>query len=106
MSTMSRIVLGAMGRLRPRPLSGAAAPAISLPQPDISDGMGLMKALSQRRSSREFSPQALALPMLSNLLWAAFGVNREDGGRTAPSALNGQEIEVYIALPDGAYRYQ
>jgi nitroreductase len=43
--------------------------------------------------------------MLSNLLWAAFGVNRPDGGRTAPSALNAQEIDVYVALPSGAYLY-
>ena len=47
----------------------------------------------------------LPLPLLSNLLWAAFGVNRPDGGRTAPSALDAQEIDVYVALPDGAYLY-
>ena len=64
-----------------------------------------MEALEKRHSSREFAPDALPLPLLSNLLWAAYGVNRVDGGRTAPSALNAQEIDVYVALPDGAYLY-
>jgi nitroreductase len=52
-----------------------------------------MEALEKRHSSREFAPDALPLSLLSNLLWAAYGVNRVDGGRTAPSALNAQEIE-------------
>ena len=43
--------------------------------------------------------------MLSGLLWAAYGINRADGGRTTPSALNAQEIDVFVALPSGAYRY-
>ena len=64
-----------------------------------------MEALEKRHSSREFAPDALPLPLLSNLLWAAYGVNRVDGGRTAPSALNAQEIDVYVALPEGAYLY-
>jgi SagB-type dehydrogenase family enzyme len=67
--------------------------------------MPLMEAISKRRSAREFSRAELPLPMLSNLLWAAYGVNRADGGRTAPSALNAQEIEIYVALPCGAYLY-
>ena len=53
-----------------------------------------MEALKKRHSSREFAPDALPLPLLSNLLWAAYGVNRVEGGRTAPSALNAQEIDV------------
>ena len=64
-----------------------------------------MEALEKRQSSREFAPDALPLPLLSNMLWAAYGVNRADGGRTAPSALNAQEIDVYVALPEGAYLY-
>ena len=64
-----------------------------------------MEALEKRHSSREFAADALPLPLLSNLLWAAYGVNRADGGRTAPSALNAQEIDVYVALPEGAYLY-
>jgi len=64
-----------------------------------------MEALAQRHSTRDFSPDALPLPLLSGLLWAAYGVNRKDGGRTAPSALNAQEIDVFVALPSGAYCY-
>ncbi len=64
-----------------------------------------MDALAKRHSSREFARRELPLPLLSGLLWAAYGVNRQDGGRTAPSALNAQEIDVYVALPPGAYLY-
>jgi SagB-type dehydrogenase family enzyme len=64
-----------------------------------------MEALSRRHSSRDFAPDALPLALLSGLLWAAYGSNRADGGRTAPSALNAQEIDVFVALPSGAYRY-
>jgi SagB-type dehydrogenase family enzyme len=65
-----------------------------------------MEALARRRSSRDFARDPLPLPVLSNLLWAACGMNRAEGGRTAPSALNAQEIDVYVALPSGAYRYE
>ena len=105
MSTFAKMALGAMGRLRPLPPQGDAPPSIELPAPDKHGGMPLMEALAKRHSSREFAPDALPLPMLSGLLWAAFGVNRPDGGRTAPSALDAQEIDVYVALPSGAYRY-
>jgi SagB-type dehydrogenase family enzyme len=64
-----------------------------------------MEALARRQSSREFEQDALPLPVLSDLLWGAYGVNRADGGRTAPSALNAQEVDLYVALPSGAYRY-
>lgn len=94
-----------MGQLRPRPVKGDARATIKLPAPDKRGGLPLMQALAKRRSSREFSGKPLPLPILSNLLWAAFGVNRRGGGRTAPSAINAQEIDVYVALPDGAYLY-
>lgn len=105
MSTMTKFVLGTMGKLRAKPALGLSAASVALPPPQKSGGTGLMQALAERRSQREFSPQPLPLPLLSNLLWAAFGVNRSDGGRTAPSALNAQEVEVFVALPAGAYRY-
>jgi SagB-type dehydrogenase family enzyme len=105
MSTLAKLALGMMGKLRPKPAQGNASPKIVLPVPEKKGGMPLMEALSNRRSAREFSRQELPLPMLSNLLWAAYGINREDGGRTAPSALNAQEIDVYVALPSGAYLY-
>lgn len=105
MSTVGKVVLGMMGRLRPAPVAGDHVQTIALPTVEPRGGMPLMEALSARRSSREFRPEPLPLPLLSELLWAAFGVNRPDGGRTAPSAINAQEIDIYVALPDGAYRY-
>jgi nitroreductase len=63
-----------------------------------------MQALKARRSSREFRPEPLPVQMLSNLLWAAFGINRpESGGRTAPSAHNWQEIDIYVATAAGLF---
>ncbi len=80
--------------------------AIALPPPQTTGTVSLMQALRSRRSTREFSSRPLPLDVLSTLLWSAFGVNRPDsGGRTAPSAHNWQEIEVFAALADGTYRY-
>lgn len=105
MSTLTKLALGMMGRLRPRPATGDSVPVIALPAPISHGGMPLTEAIARRRSSREFSPEALPLQTLSDLLWAAWGVNRPDGGRTAPTALDAQEIDLYVALPAGAYRY-
>lgn len=105
MSTLTKVALGVMGQLRPRPAKGDAKAAIKLPAPDKRGGLPLMQALAKRRSSREFASRPLPLPVLSSLLWAAFGVNRRGGGRTAPSAIDAQEIDVYVALPQGAYAY-
>ena len=105
MSTLTKLALGVMGQLRPRPARGDGRPSIKLTAPDRRGGIPLMQALAKRRSSREFLRKPLPLPVLSSLLWAAFGVNRRGGGRTAPSALDAQEIDVYVALPDGAYLY-
>ncbi len=81
------------------------AQSITLPKPNTEGGKPLMQALSQRKSAREFGPQQLSPQVLSNLLWAAWGMNRPDGHRTAPSASNRQEIDIYVVLPDGAYLY-
>lgn len=105
MSTLAKLALGMMGRLRPKPAQGDAASRIVLPAPVRIGGLPLMEALAARHSSREFAPDALPPDTLANLLWAAYGWNRTDGGRTAPSALNAQEIDIYLALPQGAYRY-
>jgi nitroreductase len=67
--------------------------------------MPLMEALSKRCSSRAFASRELPLPLLSSLLWAGYGVNRDNRERTAPSALNAQEVDLYVALPSGAYLY-
>ncbi len=78
--------------------------AAPLPKPRTVGGKPLMKALKLRRSSRSFSAKKLPRQTLSDLLWAAFGVNRPDsGGRTAPSARNWQEIDVYVAAADGLW---
>lgn len=80
--------------------------AIRLPSPETVGGIPLMRALKARHSSREFDGRALPPQVLSNLLWAASGVNRPDtGARTAPSAHDWREIDVYVATADGAYRY-
>ncbi|MCX6641436.1 MAG: SagB/ThcOx family dehydrogenase [bacterium] len=79
---------------------------IELPKPITSGGKPLMDCLKERHSTREYSPQPLPLQTLSNLLWAAWGINRADiDKRTAPSAMNRQEVEVYVALPDGVFMY-
>jgi len=79
---------------------------ISLPPPRTEGGKPLMEALKLRRSSREFKPVNLSDQGLADLLWAAFGINRpESGRRTAPSAMNSQEVDLYVALPRGLYVY-
>ena len=84
----------------------AAQPAdMVLPPPQTEGGKPLMQALKERRTTRSFAERALPPQVLSNLLWAAWGINRPDGHRTAPSARNWQEIDVYVALADGLYVY-
>jgi len=80
---------------------------IKLPAPRTSGGKPLMQALKDRHSSREFSGRELPPEVLSNLLWAAFGINRtKTGGRTAPSAHDWEEIDVYVATAKGLYLYE
>ncbi|MEQ8152395.1 MAG: nitroreductase family protein [Smithellaceae bacterium] len=79
---------------------------IKLPPPDLKGGKSLMQSLQERKTSRSFSSKKLPPEVLSSLLWAACGINRpESGKRTAPSALNWQEIDVYVALEEGLYLY-
>jgi SagB-type dehydrogenase family enzyme len=79
---------------------------ISLPAPRMEGGKPLMDVLKARQSSRTFSDAPLPPQVLSDLLWAACGINRTDSGkRTAPTARNWQEIDVYVVLPQGAYLY-
>jgi nitroreductase len=80
-------------------------PPVALPAPQTDGGKPLMQALAARQSAREFGTAKIAPQTLSNLLWAAWGVNRPDGHRTAPSASNRQEIDVYVVMPEGAYVY-
>ncbi len=77
---------------------------VKLPEPKTEGGKPLMQALKQRQSTREYGTQAIAPQMLSDLLWAAHGISRaESGKRTAPSAKNWQEMEVYVLTAEGAY---
>lgn len=106
MNTLTKLALGLLGQIKPGPAQGDAVDSIALPAPNTRGGLPLMQALAQRQSLREFAPEPLPLPLLSNLLWAAAGLNRPElGGRTAPSAMNAQEVDVYVALPNGLYRY-
>lgn len=83
---------------------------IELAKPALKPNLSLTKALQGRKTTREISDRKLPLQTLSNLLWAAGGVNRKKGpfgiaGRTAASASNSQEIDIYVALREGTYLY-
>lgn len=87
-------------------LSLMAQSDIKLPEPEKKGGMTLNEALINRQTNRTFSDQQLTEQEISNLLWAANGINRPDGKRTAPSARNAQEIDVYVAMKTGLYKYE
>ena len=78
---------------------------IKLPAPNKDGGKPLMQALNERQTHRDFSAKQLSDQQLSDLLWAAVGVNRPDGKRTAPTARNCQQIEVYVFMEKGVYLY-
>lgn len=79
---------------------------VSLPKPDMKRAGTLMDALSKRASVREFKDSALSLQDLSDLLWSANGINRpEKKGRTAPSAINAQDIDIYVIKEEGVFVY-
>lgn len=80
------------------------AQEIKLPAPNRTGGKPLMESLNQRKSTRSFSDKELSSQQLSDLLWAANGFNRDDK-RTAPTANNRQELELYVVLKDGIYFY-
>jgi nitroreductase len=114
------LLIAGLGCSRPSGAAGdaAAAPStttatlafvpgqpIALPAPDTRGGLPLMAALAGRRSTRDLGPEPLPLGVLGDLLWAAAGVNRPDGKRTAATALNWQNIDVYVVTPRGVFRY-
>ena len=111
MKTMSRlvawVVFAVMGWGL---LAGAAEPlkSVVLPSPQMDKGRPLMQVLKDRQSRRDISPdKQLPLQELSSLLWAAGGINRPDSGkRTAPTASNLQEIDVYVATAEGVFLYE
>ncbi len=78
---------------------------IQLPEPKLDPSKSLVQALKERKSTRDYGG-ALSEQTLSNLLWAAWGINRPDSGRrTAPSARNWQEVDLYVFLKQGVYLY-
>lgn len=92
--------------LTPAWAAAQALAAVQLPAPRMNGGRPLMQALAARATSREFAPDPLPPQLLADLLWAAWGVNRPDSGkRTAPSAHDWQETDVYVVTAAGAYLY-
>ena len=96
---------------QPAPAAAPDLQPITLPKPEKDGGKSVLAALWERRTNRSIRDEKLPPQTLSNLLWAAFGVNRESGpfnqiGRTAASASNSQEIDLYVALPEGTYLYE
>ncbi len=109
---LSSRVFGSLGLLSAAALACGAAlvlaqetKVVELPKAQMTGGKPLMECLRDRKTARAFSAKALPPQVMSNLLWAAFGVNRPDGKRTAPSAVNWQEIDIYVATADGVYLY-
>jgi SagB-type dehydrogenase family enzyme len=102
------IVLGVLATCPADPLSASELlEPIHLPPPETKGGMPLMQALNNRMSTKEFTPKSIPQDQISNLLWAAFGVNRpESGKRTAATAVNCQDIHVYVVFEKAAYVYE
>ena len=98
--------------LKPGTSSAPDLKPITLVKPETEGGKSVLAALKERRINRDVGAKKLSPQMLSNLLWAAFGVNREEGtlrgrtGRSAATASNSQEIDLYVALPEGVYLYE
>lgn len=84
----------------------SAQESIKLNAPNLKRGESMMQALAKRQSVKSFSDKELSKQDLSDLLWAANGINRsESGKRTAPSAMNKQDVKVYVCLKSGSYLY-
>lgn len=106
---MKKVLLGVNAIILSFAIAGAVEQKIEpikLPAPQMEKGKPLMQALKSRQSLRNISPDKLPLQELGNILWAARGINRPEIGKlTAPTAVNWQEIDVYVALPEGLYLY-
>jgi nitroreductase len=88
------------------PMFGQELNPIQLKPHSTSKDCDIMKAFQQRQSTREFDPKAISLQDLSDLLWAANGINRpESGKKTAPSAMNAQDVDIYVCTAEGAYLF-
>ena len=99
---MKKLILGAMMMFS---AGTANAADITLPQHSTEGGMPLMEAMAARRSGREFDTKMLSDQHLADLLWATWGISSPDGRRVVPTARNTQDIDLYVLLPFGSYRY-
>lgn len=107
MNTLTKLALGLIGQLQPTATPAPQATLRPLPTPQRSGGLPLYEALAQRQSQREFAPEPLDDAALSQLLWSVAGINRPAlGGRTTPSAMNAQEVTVYVATAQGLSVYE
>jgi len=92
---------GSARQLQPAPQDGV----IKLNPPELNRGVSIMQALKKRKTQRDISDKKLTIQQLSDLLWAADGVNRPDGKRTAPAAMAIYSVDIYVVLPEGVYLY-
>lgn len=102
-------ILNRKSKNSPPPLQETMQP-VKLPRPAVSRDKPVFRAIQNRKTIREISQRKLSIQMLSNILWAAYGVNRKKGpfnipGRTAASASNSQEIDIYVIVSEGIYLY-
>lgn len=102
---MSKITLFLLVLLNAALLPAQELKTIELPQPSKDRGLPVMQALNVRASVREWSQKPLSLQDLGDAVWAANGVNRADGKRTASSAMNSQDVDVYVFMAEGVYVY-
>jgi len=105
MIVVSALLFGSVSAVPLFAAAEKAAKEIVLKQPDFSKGKTVLQALKERKSSRNFSDKQLDLQTLSELVWAAGGINRPDGRRTFPTAMNSLEIDIYAFMKDGVYYY-
>jgi len=107
MATRLTVLLLVSWLLMPLFLNAQNPKTIKLNEPNKKRGLSVMEALAARASATEWSTQDLSAQDLSDLLWAANGINRPDSGKkTAPSAMNAQDVDIYVFLKDGAYLYE
>ncbi len=88
------------------PVLSQVIETVTLPEPRKTGGMPLFEALNNRQTLRDYTDRELDIQTISNLLWAAFGINREDGKRTAPTARDWREFDIYVVTAGGWYVYE
>lgn len=98
-------IVGELPTTAPMTAVTSGLKSLDLPPPRKVGGQALLTTLELRRSTREYSVRALPVQILSDLLWAAFGINRSNGDRTAPYWRHIMVIDVYVAMADGVWLY-